>query len=120
MKLVMDTNFVMEVARNKIDLERELKRIMEYPYELYIISGTREELKKIAEEQKGKDRGTAKLALEMIKDVKTLEVNGKNVDEKLVDVSDKNTIIATQDRELKKKIKGRIIVVRQKKYLKLI
>lgn len=120
MKVVMDTNFVMEVVRNKIELERELKRIVEYPYDLYIIRGTREELKKIAEEKKGKERQTAKLALEIIKDVKTLEASGRNVDEKLASVSDKNTIIATQDKELKKKIRERIIVVRQKKYLKLI
>lgn len=49
-----------------------------------------------------------------------LKADGKNVDEKIKNLSDNNTIIATQDKELKKKIKGHIIVVRQKKHLQLI
>jgi len=119
-RIVMDTNFIMEVARNRIDLERELKRILEFPYETFMIEGTEEELNKIAREQKGKERETAKLAIILIRNIKTIPAQGSSVDEKLVNITDKDTIIATQDRELKKKIKYNKITIRQKKYLRLI
>lgn len=119
-RVVMDTNFIIEVAKNKINLERELKRIVDFPYKLFMVEGSREELGRIINEQRGRERETAKLALDLTKDVKTIHAEGRSVDEKLTRIADKDTIIATQDRELKKKIKGQVIVVRQNKYLKLI
>lgn len=119
-RIVMDTNFIMEVAKNKIDLARELKRVIDFPHTLFIIEGSSDELKRIMSEQKGKEREAAKLATLLTKEFKTLKGEGKNVDEKLANLSDKDTIIATQDKGLKKKIKCQIIVVRQKKYLQLI
>ncbi len=120
MRIVMDTNFIMEVVKNKIDLQKELKRVIDSNFELYVIEGTKEELEKIAETQRNKDRETAKIALELIKNIKTAQAEGKRVDEKLLDIAEKDTVIATHDKELKKKIKGRKIVVRQKKYLQLV
>ncbi|MEM4245542.1 MAG: ribonuclease VapC [Candidatus Nanoarchaeia archaeon] len=119
-RIVLDTNFVIEVAKNKIDLKKEIGRILDYPYKIFIVKGVAEELNKIIKEQKGKNKEAAKLALSIIKGIKNLETEGKSVDEKLANLSDKNTIIATQDKQLKKKIKGQVITVRQKKYLQLL
>ena len=61
----------------------------------------------------------AKLALKLIKakGLKILDINQKPVDKILTELS-KEYIIATQDKELKKEIKNKIIL-RQKKYLVL-
>lgn len=119
-KVVMDTNFVMEVVKSKIDLKKELDRVLDFPYRLFIVEGTINELKNIANEQKGRERKFAKLALGMVKDISSLEAEGNYVDEKLLKISGKDTIIATQDKGLKRKIKGNLITVRQRRYLTLI
>ncbi len=119
-RIILDTNFIMETAKNNIDLGKELLRIIDSSYKLCIAEGTREELKKIAKENKMRDREAAKFGLKMTEKMDTLKAEGKNVDEKIKNLSDDNTIIATQDKELKKRIKGHIIVVRQKKHLQLI
>ncbi|MFH1210367.1 MAG: hypothetical protein V1645_00460 [archaeon] len=119
-RIILDTNFIIETAKNNIDLGKELSRIIDESYKLCTAEGTKEELEKIAKENKIRDREAAKFGLKMIEKMGILKADGKNVDEKIKNLSDNNTIIATQDKELKKKIKGHIIVVRQKKHLQLI
>ncbi len=110
----------MEIVRNRIDLEKEIKRILDFPYKLFIMKGSREELNKIISQQNLKEGKVAKVALELIKNMDIIDADGASVDERLIQVSGKDTIIATQDRELKKRLKGQMIVVRQKMYLRLI
>ncbi len=109
----------------KIDIFSEFNRICNFNYKLYIFEQSIEELKKIIESQKGKDKKAAQIALKLIK-LKNIEIiKGKqnNVDSLLLNSVNNNTIIATQDLFLKKQLleKGAsVIIMRQKKYLQLI
>ena len=118
-KIILDTNFLMIPAQFKVDIFSEIDRIVNDKYQLYVLKGTIEELNKIIKEQKHKHKMAAKLALKLIKakGLKILDINQKPVDKILTELSEEY-IIATQDKELKKKIKNKIIL-RQKKYLVL-
>jgi len=95
-------------------------RIIDEKYEIFVVDKTLEELEKLIKGNKEKDKKAAKLAKQLIKKnkVKIINTQGKNVDEIIIKIKDKDTIVATQDKELRKKLKGDVIVLRQKKYLK--
>ena len=115
----------MAVSQFKVDIFSELKRICDFPYELFIIDKTINELESIIEEQKGKHKAAAKLALAIIKNKKIKKIKTKEgtVDELILGIADKDTVVATQDMELKRKLRKKrvsLIVLRQKKYLVFI
>lgn len=130
-KIILDTNFLVSAVRFKVDIFLELQRICDFKYAIYIVDGTIDELEKLAETGKPKDRAAAKISLELIKKknikiIKNITKNKrvKNVDLLILNLIKKgNFIVATQDKELKREIRKKdvpIIVLRQKKYLKLI
>ncbi|MEK6932633.1 MAG: ribonuclease VapC [Nanoarchaeota archaeon] len=110
--IVLDTNIILDAVKFKVDLFEEIRRISNFPYKIAILDKTLEELE---------DKPNAKLALSLIKkkNINIIKTNQGYVDDMLLDL-DKNHIIATNDKELKNKIKKLnkpIITLRQKKYL---
>ncbi len=118
-RIILDTNFILAIGQFHIDIFSELQRICNFPYEIFVLDKTLVELEKlINSDSKQRDRFAAKLALDLIKDrVSILKTPNGYVDDLLVKLSDKSTIIATQDKELKKRLKGGLITIKQKKYL---
>jgi len=117
-RIILDTNFLLAIGQFNVDIFSELERICDFPYTVNVLDKTIDELNKIIKTPGKKNKAEAKLALAIIKDrVKVLKSEGSFVDDILVSLADKNTIIATQDKELKKRIKTRIITMKQKKYL---
>lgn len=108
-KIILDTNFLLSCLNFRIDFIREIKRISNFNYTLHIFKGTLKELE-------GKKLG--KLAKDIIKKQNIKVINGKNsyVDKDILDLKG-NYIIATNDKELIKKLKLPIIRIKQKKYL---
>ena len=124
-KIILDTNFLMIPLQFRVDIFSELERICHFNYKLCIFEQSVDELSNIVEKQKGKSRNAAQFALKLIrlKDIGVLKAEGRSVDIMLLKNADKDTVIATQDRLLKKKLleKGvSVIILRQKKYLQLI
>lgn len=125
-KILLDTNFLLIPAQFNVDIFSEIDRIMHESYQLYTLDKVIDELKSIIQdkEQSQKNRRAAKLALQLIesKDVKTIKTKqDKLADDLIVDLD--SYIIATQDIELKKRLKEkntRIITLRQKKKLILV
>lgn len=124
-KIIIDTNFLLIPAELKVDIFAEIKRVIPQNHDLYILDATINELEKIKAEQKRKTREYATIALSLIKQ-KHLKIiptfNNHNVDDKIVSIVDKNYIVATQDKGLKKRIKSKgvsVIILKQKKYLDL-
>ena len=86
-----------------------------------------DELENIMANQRGKFIQAAKLAKQLVlaKKIKILQTNEpeKHVDQIILDMSTRETtVVATQDQILQKRLmakKVRIIVLRQKKYLRL-
>ena len=53
-KIILDTNILLIPYTQKVDIFSEFDRILDEPYNLFIIDQTVDELKKITENQKGK------------------------------------------------------------------
>ena len=130
-KIIIDTNFLVSIVRFKVDLFSELQRICDFKYTVCILKGIINELEKLAETGKPKDKIAAMISLELIKKkkIKIIKTPSKNKRVKNVDllilnlIKKGNFIVATQDKELKREIRKKgvsIIALRQKKYLKLI
>lgn len=124
MKIIIpDTNVLMAIGEFKMDIFSELEQICDFKYEIGILDKVETELKKILREQTRKNREAAKLALKIIErmKIKKIKTSSGKVDDLIVELSkNPEVIIATQDKELKeriKKVKGRIITIRQKKKL---
>jgi len=124
--IYLDTNFLLIPYTLKVDIFSEIKRIMDEPYEICILNETLDELKNIINKQKSKYKQAARMALQLVEKKKIKQkslkmiADSKAVDDILVDISDKNTLIATQDRVLKKRLSEKgisVIVLRKKQYL---
>lgn len=114
MLVVLDTNFIMYCVAHKIDIQSSISDALDTNFELAIIDATIDELTKLS------DKIALKIAKNFI-EIKTKK--DKIVDDLILDIVDKKTIVATNDLGLRKKLKSkgiRILVVRQKKYIKEI
>ena len=120
-EVVIDTNFFMVPFQFNVDVITELEKLLP-SYKLTTPSFVINELKGLKNNNKGKTRLNANLALKLansskieIKDISLLE--NETVDDALLRVSE---VLATNDIELKKRAKDRGITVaylRQKKYI---
>jgi len=128
-QIILDTNFLLIPGQFKVDIFSEIDRICSFSYELVIVPETITELNEIINSKysNNKDKKAAKLALLMIKKfkVKTLADRKvfKRADEAILQIAAKNSVVATQDRELKKKLQEKaanLIVLRQKQYLQFL
>ena len=110
--IVLDTNIILDSIKFKVDLFTELKRVCNFPYKISVLDKTLQELE---------NKKNSKLALELIKkkNIQVIKTQEGYVDNILLKL-DNNYIIATNDKELKNKLKKanrKIITLRQKKYL---
>ncbi len=114
-KIVLDTSFLLSCLEYKIDMVEELKRIINSKFKISVLTKTLDELN-------GKKNW--RLAMDVIKKngIEILESEGsESVDNTLLKFKD--SIVATQDRALKEKLKNRkipVITIRQKRYLMLV
>lgn len=115
-KILLDTSFILSCIRNKIDLFEEL--FLE-GYKLIIPEQIIREIKKFE-----RTKSEARIALKMLeKDFYENHDLGKGiVDNKIIKFAKENPhiVIATLDREIKKKIPNDVMVVRGKKKLEII
>ncbi|MBI4452300.1 DUF188 domain-containing protein [Candidatus Woesearchaeota archaeon] len=124
-RIILDTNFLMIPFQFNVDIFSELERICHFNYGLFVFDAAIRELKKIIEVQAGKSKKAAILALKLVKskNVKILESEENYVDKAILENLDKDVIVATQDKVLRKKLleKGiSVIMLRQRKYLQMI
>lgn len=123
-KIILDTNFLLLPSQFNVDIFSEIDRICLFKYKLYVLDKTIDELKNITERKKGKHKQAAKIALLLIKKKKIDIIKTKQgkVDELILELLNKDYILATQDNILRKKAvkKGiKTIFLRSKKYLVL-
>ncbi|MBN1644871.1 nucleotide-binding protein [Candidatus Woesearchaeota archaeon] len=125
-RIILDTDFLMHCAANKVDYIEELRRICDFKYQTYIIDKTLDELDNIIEKKKGKHKFNAKLAKLILNKKKISQIKTKKhkiVDKLILENTKKNTIVATMDANLKRVLKRKgipVIVLRQRKYLSII
>ena len=126
MKIILDTNFVIYCAREKLDYFEEISTLVNEGHELVVPIQVINELEKLKNDNfkkvSGKDKQAADLALQLleINKVKILNPIGKTVDEVIIKLAeeDKKNIVCTLDREMRK-ILGRVILINKGKKLML-
>ena len=112
-KVVLDSSFILTCVKQKIDFFEEIKLIGM----LILIP------KQVIREIKGIDNSNSKLALRIIQKNKFKEIDlGKGkVDNLLINFAKKkDVIVATLDREIKKKTKNPKLIIRGKKSLEIL
>ena len=124
-KIIIDTNFLMIPIQFRVDIFSEIDRICNFNYKLYIFDKSIDELKNIVKKQAVKNRKAAQFALKLVKlkNIGIIKSEKENVDALILNNLGEDTIVATQDLLLKKKLleKGAsVIILRQKKYLQLV
>lgn len=125
-KVILDTNFLLIPGEFKIDIFTEIRCLVDFSYKFFIIDKTIDELNKIIEDEKSKvkDRENAKIALELIKlkEIGKIKSDKRYVDDAIVKKSDEDTVVATSDKELKRRLKKKgikIIFLKKKQFLAL-
>lgn len=121
-KVILDTSFILDALRNKIDFLEEIKFLGLTPL---IPKQVLDELKSIVKSKKKlRFKDEAKLALRLLKksNIKNIDIKKSYVDEGIMDYAEKHkdVIIATMDYNLKKKIKNQKLVVRAGKKLEIV
>jgi rRNA-processing protein FCF1 len=119
-RVVLDTNFIMVPFQFGVDIASELDRTLGFKYELCTTDSVMRELMLLSRE-KGRDGRAAKASFELAKNLTIIPAEG-SADDALLALASKDTIICTNDKVLKEKIKRKgapLIYLRQKKYLQL-
>jgi rRNA-processing protein FCF1 len=116
-KIILDTNFAIIPFQFKVDIYSELNRLIDEKYEVYFLKAAIPELEKLR-------YGNAAIELMKQKGVNIREFPiSRGVDNTILEFAKKEgAIIATQDKELKKKALKeniKVIFLRQKKYLEM-
>ena len=117
MRIILDTDFIINTIKYKIDIDEALRKAINSNFQIYIIDKTLDELKKINNQD-------SKLALKLIEFKKYEIIKTKKdriADELIKEIAEKADVVATQDKELKKDLNKKLIKtisIRQMKYLK--
>jgi len=123
LKILVDTNFLIDMLRYKLDFS--IFETLEENVELFISSETLREIKSMAN-RKTKEGRLAMVALKLIETqkIKIVQSLKKEVDEDLLELAKKEGfIVATNDKDLKEKLKKenvRIICLRNKKKIEVM
>ena len=111
-KIILDTNFLLIPGHYKVDIFSEIDRICNFKYKIILFDRVVEELMQILKAERKKDREAAKLALALIK-AKHLKTTPSNSEEYVVNLivntADDSTIVATEDKWLRKKLRQKNI-----------
>ncbi|MAG02479.1 ribonuclease VapC [Candidatus Pacearchaeota archaeon] len=124
MKIILDTNFLIYTAKEKIDYIEELSNLLNEDYQLVVPEKVVKELTSLKNDKlkkvSGKDKHAADLALKLLKSnkIKEIKTKGKTVDESIINLSKENkkNIVCTLDREMRKTL-GRVILLNKNKQL---
>jgi rRNA-processing protein FCF1 len=125
MKIIIDTNFILTLIKEKINLDISLKELLGL-YEILVPEGVIEELKKISQDKKTRvvDREIALVSLSILGKFKLLKMENKDVDTGIVKfvLNNPEIVVATLDKELRSRIliknsKVKFLIIRGKKRL---
>lgn len=117
MRIILDTNFLINCAKFHIDYCEQLRH-----HQIYTLDAVIAELEKLIKQKKASH---ARLALQILKQKKIKIIKTRkeaDVDSKLIYFAGaERYAIATADKDLKNKLKGKkIFIIRQKKYIREI
>ncbi len=118
-KIFLDANFLIDMVRFKVDLD-EINSLVG-PHEFVVLSSVSGELRKISQTKKSESR-YAILALTLAEKFAVEKSANVNADLDLIARADENSLVATNDSELRKILKGKgikTIYLRSRKHLEI-
>ena len=111
MKIILDANFLFVPLKFKIDVFEGITQLLNQKFEPILLSTTQRELKRMAETGSPQIRKQATMALKLAEKCKTIDVKklGEETDDDVIlrVASEWKSIVATNDRELRKKLRDR-------------
>lgn len=118
MRFLLDANFLLLAGKYKTDVLAGLEEFGQP--DLYTLDLVMREVENLAKAA-GSTARYARIGLHLVEKnkVKVIQTSGKNTDEELVALAAKGFVVCTQDRALRKRIKGRgsVVFLRQGRYL---
>jgi rRNA-processing protein FCF1 len=125
MKILLDTNFLLTCAKQKVDFPSLIAEQVDEKLEWIIPEEVIGELTELSERKgmKGKDKDAAKLALILAEKMgyESLRINNKNVDVGIADfIRGKLIALATLDKGLKKRVDNTLIVISDKRHVRIV
>ena len=126
-RIILDTNLIINLAKTGINLKDEVNRLINLKNEICIIDNTQTELDLLISKAKSeKQRKLLYLAYELSHDYKIIKTGNEynlKVDDLLLKFAlEGNTVIATNDKELRKKLRDSrlpTLFIRSRKSLEL-
>ena len=94
MKIILDTNFLIYCAKNKLDYRVEIENLINEGFELVVPKQVINELKMLRDDKwkkvSGADKKSADLALKLLvhNKIKVVDIEGKSVDEAIESIMD--------------------------------
>ncbi len=121
MKVILDTNFLIYCAKEKLDYIEKINNLLNEGFNLVVPEQVIEELKRLKiKAKKGKDKDACDLALKILekKNIEIVKPAGKSVDDAIIKLAQENSknIVCTLDREMRWEL-GRVILVSRGKKL---
>ena len=125
MKILLDTNFILSCIKQKIDFFSLANELFDEKLEWIVPCEVLGELKELGERvgEKTPDKEAANVGLEFVKLIKAQEVDLGDpvVDNGIVNYANKHAVVvATMDKELKKRLNSKIFTIRAKKGLEIV
>lgn len=125
MEILLDTNFILTCVKQKVDFFSIANESIGEKIKWLIPFEVLAELKDLStrKDMRGADKDAAKLGMEMVKLIspEIVSIKNKNVDQGIVDyIKGKDIVLATLDKELKKKVKNRVMVIKDVKRVEII
>lgn len=121
-KVILDTNFLVYCAKNKIDYVEGIYDLLNEEFEIVVPIQVIDELKNLSinkfKKISAKDKRAASLALEILesKNIKKINPKGKKADDVLIKLAkESRNIICTLDRKIRKLSKRNIVINKFKK-----
>jgi len=125
-KVILDSNFLFIPSQFKVDIFEELMNLLNQRFEPVLLSSTHQELRSMAEKGSPKRRKQASLALELAKKCRLVNIEkgaGETNDDVILRIATQwKSSVATNDRELRRKLRNRdipVIFLRGKSRLEL-
>lgn len=120
-KVIADASFLMIPGTFRVDVLRELDRLLERKYELMVPESVLEEVRRLAEGGRRSERAAARVGLTLANRGKVVRAEGSG-DSAILKLASKVDVVGTTDAQLRGKLRARgipVIYLRQRSHLAL-
>jgi rRNA-processing protein FCF1 len=107
--IILDTNALMMQFQFSVDIENEMRRIIDVPYEIIVPDLVMAELRNLARSMTGKDRGEVVMAIRLAETFPVVRSEGTQ-DTGILRLAEKlNAIVVTNDKILRARLRAKNI-----------